>query len=159
MTDQPAPIIVCDNLVKIYKVADLEVVALQGLDLEIPKGEIMALVGPSGAGKSTLLNLLGGLDVPSAGKLQVGDYDLLKATENQRVQYKRDTVGFVWQQPARNLLPYLTAVENVELPMMLAGVSPNERRKRALELLDMVMLADRADFKSDRLSGGHSIRQ
>ncbi|NUM46643.1 MAG: ABC transporter ATP-binding protein [Anaerolineales bacterium] len=152
------PLVLCDNLVKIYKVADLEVVALQGLDLEIPAGEIMALVGPSGAGKSTLLNLLGGLDTPSAGALTVAGADLLKMGEADRVRYKRETVGFVWQQPARNLLPYLSARENVELPMLLSGVNPNERRKRALELLDMVMLADRANFRPDRLSGGQQQR-
>lgn len=151
-------LVLCDNLVKIYKVADLEVVALQGLDLEIPAGEIMALVGPSGAGKSTLLNLLGGLDTPSAGRLTVAGADLLKMAEADRVRYKRETVGFVWQQPARNLLPYLNARENVELPMLLNGVNPNERRKRALALLDMVMLADRANFRPDRLSGGQQQR-
>lgn len=152
------PLVLCDNLVKIYKVADLEVVALQGLDLEIPAGETMALVGPSGAGKSTLLNLLGGLDTPSAGGLTVAGQDLLKMAEADRVRYKRETVGFVWQQPARNLLPYLSARENVELPMMLNGVNPGERRKRALELLEMVMLADRANFRPDRLSGGQQQR-
>lgn len=151
-------LVLCDNLVKIYKVADLEVVALQGLDLEIPAGEVMALVGPSGAGKSTLLNLLGGLDTPSAGALNVAGADLLKMAEADRVRYKRETVGFVWQQPARNLLPYLTARENVELPMLLNGINPGARRKRALELLEMVMLADRANFRPDRLSGGQQQR-
>ncbi len=154
----PDTLVLCDNLVKIYKVADLEVVALQGLDLEIPRGEIMALVGPSGAGKSTLLNLLGGLDTPSAGRLEVAGRDLLKLAEDDRVAYKRDTVGFVWQQPSRNLLPYLSARENVELPMLLAGVSSAKRRTRALELLDMVMLADRANFRPERLSGGQQQR-
>ena len=151
-------IVLCNNLVKIYKVANLEVVALQGLDLEVRAGEVMALVGPSGAGKSTLLNLLGGLDVPSAGTLEVAGADLLKMHEAARVRYKRDTVGFVWQQPARNLLPYLTARENVELPMTLAGMHPAERKKRALHLLDMIMLSDRANFRPERLSGGQQQR-
>ena len=111
--------IFCDNLVKIYKVADLEVVALQGLDLAVAEGEMMALVGASGSGKSTLLNVIGGLDEPSAGKISVNGQDLLKISDKERVLYKRNAVGFVWQQPARNLLPYLTAQENVELPMML----------------------------------------
>lgn len=155
---QNETIVLCSNLVKIYKVANLEVVALQGLDLEVKPGEVMALVGPSGAGKSTLLNLLGGLDVPSAGMLEVAGANLLKMTENERVRYKRDTVGFVWQQPARNLLPYLTARENVELPMTLAGISPKSRKARALELLDMVMLSDRANFRPERLSGGQQQR-
>lgn len=99
----------CDNLVKIYKIADLEVVALQGLDLTVAKGDILALVGPSGAGKSTLLNVIGGLDTPSAGKVQIADYDLLAMKDRQRVTYKREMVGFVWQQPSRNLLPYLSS--------------------------------------------------
>lgn len=150
--------IYCDNLVKIYKVADLEVVALQGLDLAVEKGEMMALVGASGSGKSTLLNVIGGLDEPSAGKISVNGQDLLKISDRERVTYKRSTVGFVWQQPARNLLPYLTARENVELPMMLSGGSSRQRKERALELLEMVNLTDRADFRPDRLSGGQQQR-
>lgn len=150
--------IYCDNLVKIYKVADLEVVALQGLDLAVEKGEMMALVGASGSGKSTLLNVIGGLDEPSAGKISVNGQDLLKISDRARVGYKRSTVGFVWQQPARNLLPYLTARENVELPMMLSGGSARQRRARSLELLEMVNLSDRADFRPDRLSGGQQQR-
>ncbi len=152
------PFVLCDNLVKIYKVADLEVVALQGLDLEIHAGEMMALVGPSGAGKSTLLNVIGGLDVPSAGSVSVAGWDLLKMNRKDRVRYKREVVGFVWQQPSRNLLPYLTARENVEMPMTLAGTSGRQRRERAMELLDVVGLADRADFRPDRLSGGQQQR-
>ncbi len=162
MTNQPSPsdspIILCDNLVKIYKIADLEVVALQGLDLEVDPGEIMALVGPSGAGKSTLLNVIGGLDVPSAGEVHAAGHDLLKMKTKDRVAYKRESVGFVWQQPGRNLLPYLTARENVEMPMMLAGLSGRKRRQRAMELLEMVALTDRANFRPDRLSGGQQQR-
>lgn len=150
--------VTCDNLVKIYKVADLEVVALQGLDLSVLEGDILALVGPSGAGKSTLLNVIGGLDVPSAGKVEVHGYDLLAMNSGQRVRYKRDVVGFVWQQPSRNLLPYLTAEENVELPMLLLGTSGKERKRRALELLEIVGLADRARFRPDQLSGGQQQR-
>ncbi len=152
------PFVLCENLVKIYKVADLEVVALQGLDLEVRPGEIMALVGPSGAGKSTLLNVIGGLDVPSAGRVQVSGWDLLAMKDPDRVRYKQQVVGFVWQQPARNLLPYLTARENIELPMMITGAGADDRRKRALELLDVVGLADRSDFRPDRLSGGQQQR-
>ena len=148
----------CENLVKIYKVADLEVVALQGLDLEIQKGQMMSLVGASGSGKSTLLNVLGGLDTPSAGNVFVAGNDLLTMSERERVIYKRDQVGFVWQQPSRNLLPYLTAKENVALPMMLGTQSAAQRSKRALALLDLLGLADRADFKPDRLSGGQQQR-
>lgn len=148
----------CDNLVKIYKIADLEVVALQGLDLAVSEGDILALVGPSGAGKSTLLNVIGGLDAPSAGKVEVAGYDLLAMTNNLRVKYKREMVGFVWQQPSRNLLPYLSAQENVELPMLLNKTNGQNRSKRALELLDLVGLADRASFRPDRLSGGQQQR-
>ena len=157
MTDKQA-FVLCNNLVKIYKIADLEVVALQGLDLELAQGEIMALVGPSGAGKSTLLNVIGGLDVPSAGGVQVGGWDLLKMKDQDRVRYKRQVVGFVWQQPSRNLLPYLTVRENVEMPMLLNGTRAGQRKKQAMELLDAVGLADRADFRPDRLSGGQQQR-
>ncbi len=148
----------CDNLFKIYKVADLEVVALQGLNLELAQGEMIALVGPSGVGKSTLLNVIGGLDTPSAGSVWVAGWDLLRMKDRERVEYKRQVVGFVWQQPARNMLPYLSARENVELPMQYNGVEAGVRRKRALELLDVVGLADRADFRPDRLSGGEQQR-
>ncbi len=148
----------CDNLVKIYKVADLEVVALQGLDLVVREGEMMALVGPSGSGKSTLMNILGGLDFPTAGRVRVGDYNLLELTRRDQVRYRRFMVGFVWQQTARNLLPYLTAMENVELPMALAGFPARERRARAADLLERVGLADRMKHRPDRLSGGEQQR-
>jgi len=148
----------CDNLVKIYKIADLEVVALQGLDLTVAKGDILALVGPSGAGKSTLLNVIGGLDTPSAGKVQIADYDLLAMKDRQRVTYKREMVGFVWQQPSRNLLPYLSSKENVELPMMLNSMNGSDRSRRAEDLLNIVGLADRADFRPNQLSGGQQQR-
>jgi peptide/nickel transport system ATP-binding protein len=148
----------CENLVKIYKVADLEVVALQGLDLEVNQGEIMSLVGASGSGKSTLLNVVGGLDTPSAGKVTVAGHDLLNMNDRDRVHYKRHMVGFVWQQPGRNLLPYLTAIENVTLPMMLTKMRAAERKERALALLDVLGLVNRSDFKPDRLSGGEQQR-
>ena len=101
----------CDNLVKIYKSRDIEVMALQGLDLTVERGELMGIVGASGSGKSTLLNMLGGLDKPSAGSLFVDGKDMLKFTEKDFIEYKRHTVGFVWQNNARNLIPYLTALE------------------------------------------------
>ena len=147
--------IVCDNLVKIYKVADLEVVALQGLDLLVNSGEMIAIVGASGSGKSTLLNILGGLDVPSAGRATVAGHDLTQMGRRERTRYRRRTIGFVWQQTAKNLLPYLSAVENVEMPMILDG---SANRARALELLGMVGLADRADHRPERLSGGEQQR-
>jgi peptide/nickel transport system ATP-binding protein len=146
--------IICNNLVKIYKIADLEVVALQGLDLEVEKGEMMALVGPSGSGKSTLLNVMGGLDTPSVGQISVGDYDLLNLDARQRVRYKREIVGFLWQQPTRNLLAYISARENIELPLMLTQRSAQERKDRSQEILDVLGLSERADFKPEQLSGG-----
>ena len=145
----------CDNLVKIYKVADLEVVALQGLDLHVEAGELMAIIGNSGSGKSTLLNMLGGLDRPSAGTLIVDGKDLLKFSEADLVRYKRETVGFVWQNNARNLIPYLTALENVELPILLRG---RRKRMRAMELLEAVGLKHRMHNKLHQLSGGEQQR-
>jgi putative ABC transport system ATP-binding protein len=149
-------LISCDNLVKIFKVADLEVVALQGLDLLVGKGEMVAIVGASGSGKSTLMNILGGLEVPSAGRAVVAGYDLGQVGRRERTRYRRKIVGFVWQQTARNLLPYLSAVENVELPMVLDG--RNGRRARATELLGLVGLTDRIDHRPERLSGGEQQR-
>lgn len=145
----------CDNLVKIYKAAELEVIALQGLDLHVAEGELMAIIGNSGSGKSTLLNMLGGLDRPSAGKLVVDGTDLLQLTERELVRYKRETVGFVWQNNARNLVPYLTALENVELPMLLRG---RRRREKASMLLEAVGLAERRHNRLQELSGGEQQR-
>ncbi len=151
-------VIACDNLVKIYKVADLEVVALQGLDLLVEQGEFIAIVGASGSGKSTLLNILGGLDVPSAGVATVSGYDLLNMSSEDRTRYRRQVIGFVWQQTARNLLPYLSAKENVELPMILEGTPRGLRAERSLELLELVGLGDRADHRPEQLSGGEQQR-
>jgi ABC-type lipoprotein export system ATPase subunit len=148
-------VIYCEGLVKIFKTDDLEVVALQGLNLTVDEGEMMAIIGNSGSGKSTLLNILGGLDRPSAGQVKVGKWDLLKITEEQLVEYKRDTVGFIWQNNARNLLPYLTALENVEMPMMLSG---NLDRSYAKQLLEWVGLKERMHNKLHQLSGGEQQR-
>ncbi|MGB7338092.1 MAG: ABC transporter ATP-binding protein [Phototrophicaceae bacterium] len=148
----------CDNLVKIYKIAELEVVALQGLDLIIDSGEMIALIGPSGSGKSTLMNVLGGLDMPSAGQVKVGQYDLLELNRRQQTIYRRNAVGFVWQQTARNLLSYLNARENVEMPMAFKGLSSKQRRTRAEELLDAVGLSDRMNNRPSQLSGGEQQR-
>lgn len=153
-----SPLVICDNLVKIYKIAELEVVALQGLDLTVGEGEFIAIVGSSGSGKSTLLNILGGLDTPSAGSVSVAGFDLLNLSGGQRTIYRRRTIGFVWQQTARNLLPYLTAVENVEMPMTLDGGKKRYRRHRAMELLELVGLADRHGHRPAELSGGEQQR-
>ncbi len=152
------PFIICDNLVKIYKMADLEVVALQGLDLVVQEGELMALVGPSGSGKSTLMNTLGGLDRPSAGRVLVSGRDLLKMTDAQLNKYRREEVGFVWQQPGRNLIPYMTASENVTLPMTITGIGAQEKHRRANELLEMVGLGSRKKHRVLQLSGGEQQR-
>ncbi len=145
----------CEGLVKIFKTDDLEVVALQGLNLKVETGELMAIIGNSGSGKSTLLNTLGGLDRPSAGTVKVGPWDLLKISEDDLVKYKRDTVGFIWQNNARNLLPYLTALENVEMPMMLSGKMD---RTYAKQLLEWVGLKERMHNKLHQLSGGEQQR-
>jgi len=145
-----------DNLMKIYKTKDIEVVALQGLDLTVEQGELMAIIGNSGSGKSTFLNMIGGLDKPSAGKLFVDGKNLFTMTEKQLVDYKRKTVGFVWQNNGRNLFPYLTAVENVMVPMQIG--SEKKCKERALELLDMVGLAHKKSNKLSQLSGGEQQR-
>lgn len=146
----------CENLVKIYKTKDIEVLALQGLELRIDKGELMAIVGNSGSGKSTFLNMIGGLDRPSAGRLIVDGKDLFKLNERELVEYKRSTVGFVWQNNARNLLPYLTAWQNVQMPMLFE--SSSRKKERALELLELVGLSHRKNNRLDQMSGGEQQR-
>ncbi len=148
--------ILADNLVKIYKTSELEVMALQGLDLTVKEGELLAVVGNSGSGKSTFLNMLGGLDQPSAGKLFVDGKNLFTMTEKELVEYKRDTVGFVWQNNARNLLPYMSALENVMTPMRFT--SEKKRKERALELLDLVGMSAKKNSRLSQLSGGEQQR-
>jgi len=149
-------IIVCENLVKIYKTKDLEVLALQGLEINIQAGELMAIIGNSGSGKSTFLNMIGGLDRPSAGRLIVDGKDLFKLTDRQLVDYKRRTVGFVWQNNARNLVPYLTAWQNVQMPMLFD--KGEKKKQRALELLELVGLGHKKNSKLHQLSGGEQQR-
>jgi ABC-type lipoprotein export system ATPase subunit len=151
-------LIVCDRLVRIYVAAGIEVQALQGLDLLVSEGEIVAMVGASGSGKSTLMNILAGLDSPTAGSVRVAGYDLAAVSARQRLAYRRRVVGFIWQQTSRNLLPYLTAQQNVELPMRLAGSSARKRRKRATELLELLGLGDCLHHRPDQLSGGEQQR-
>jgi ABC-type lipoprotein export system ATPase subunit len=150
--------IVCEGLVKIYKVADLEVVALQGLDLLVEQGDLIAIVGASGSGKSTLQNILGGVDMPTAGHVEVAGLELTTLSERQRTLFRRRVVGFVWQQTSRNLLSYLTAAENIELPMTLEGVARRKRRERVARLLELAGLSDRAGHRPDALSGGEQQR-
>lgn len=149
--------ILCENLVKIYKTKDTEVLALQGLELMVNKGEFVAIIGSSGSGKSTFLNMIGGLDRPSAGKLYVDGKDLFKLNEAEYVKYKQETVGFVWQNNARNLFPYLTALENVMLPMLFAD-KKDDRTERAMKLLELVGMSHRKDSKLNQLSGGEQQR-
>ncbi len=150
--------ITCENLVKIYSLGGAEVMALQGLDLTVAPGEIVGIVGSSGSGKSTLLNVLGGLDRPSAGRVGVNGRELLKLSDRELDDYRRTQVGFVWQQTGRNLLPYLTALENVEIPLRLARQPAGERRRQARQLLEEVGLGEQSGRLPAQLSGGEQQR-
>ena len=158
MSESNNPYITCEDLFKIYKVADLEVVALRGLDLKVDRGEVVAIVGASGSGKSTLLNILAGYDNPSAGNIRVGKRDLLRMNPGDVEEYRKLEVGFIWQQTSRNLFPYLTALENVALPMMLTSVKGTERNERASRLLTIVGLSHRLGHTPEKLSGGEQQR-
>jgi ABC-type lipoprotein export system ATPase subunit len=151
-------LIMCDNVVRIYQVERIEVQALQGLDLLVHAGEMIAIIGASGSGKSTLLNVLSGLDVPTAGRARVGGWDLLRMSAADRLTYRRSVVGFVWQQTARNLLPYLSAAENVALPMAFAGVRSRARTRRTNELLGVLGMGAKANRRPAELSGGEQQR-
>jgi ABC-type lipoprotein export system ATPase subunit len=151
-------LIVCDRLVRIYTAEGIEVQALQGLDLVVEAGELTALVGASGSGKSTLVNILAGLDTPTAGAVRVASHDLASMSSRQRLGYRRSVVGFIWQQTGRNLLPYLTAAQNAELPLQLAGAARSARRKRAAELLDLLGVGHCAGRRPDQMSGGEQQR-
>ena len=158
VAEMNSPMIICDNLVKIYQVAEHDVMALQGLDLDVRAGELMGIVGVSGSGKSTLLNILGGLDRPSAGRIMVNGQNLLQLSNSALDHYRLNTVGFVWQQSARNLVAYMSALRNIELPMTLFGISGRQKRQRAEKLLDLVGLSDRRNHKLSELSGGEQQR-
>ena len=145
-----------DNLVKIYKTKETEVLALQGLDLTVEKGELTAIIGNSGSGKSTFLNMIGGLDRPSAGALFVMGSNLFTMTEKELVSYKRDAVGFVWQNNGRNMLPYLSALDNVMMPMQLSGT--RNRREKAKELLELVGMSHKSASRMNMMSGGEQQR-
>ncbi|WP_405799346.1 ABC transporter ATP-binding protein [Streptomyces sp. NBC_01506] len=159
-------LISCDRLVRIFTADGVEVQALQGLDLLVAEGELMALVGASGSGKSTLMNILAGLDVPTAGAAKVAGRDLLGMDAKARLRYRREAVGFVWQETGRNLLPYMTASQNVALPMQLSGRGGGrggrrrraERAARADSLLSMLDVADCRDRRPHQMSGGQQQR-
>ncbi|MFI5804510.1 ABC transporter ATP-binding protein [Streptomyces sp. NPDC051561] len=161
--DRPAyghdALISCDRLVRVFTTDGVEVQALQGLDLLVQEGELMALVGASGSGKSTLMNILAGLDEPTAGAAKVAGCDLLTMGSKERLHYRRSIVGFVWQQTARNLLPYLTAAQNVALPMQLKGRGhKGERTERVDTLLSMMEVAECRDRRPHQMSGGQQQR-
>tara|TARA_B100000470_G_C19784136_1_gene389096 strand:+ start:809 stop:1705 length:897 start_codon:yes stop_codon:yes gene_type:complete len=150
--------VVCTDVFKIFKVADLEVVALRGLDLTVYESEVVALVGASGSGKSTLLNILAGYDSPSAGQVTIAGKDLISMKGSEIEKFHREEIGFVWQQASRNLFPYLTSLENVALPMLLSTTSDSERKNRSEHLLNMVGMEHRSDHIPDQLSGGEQQR-
>ncbi len=145
----------CENLVKLYKIGEIEVMALQGLDLTVEKGEMLAIIGNSGSGKSTLMNIIGGLDRPTAGKIYVNGTNLLKLGDKEMMHYMRETIGFVWQNTARNMVPYLNALDNVKLVMQMAGKLDENR---ANMLLETVGLSHRKKNKMHELSGGEQQR-
>ncbi|MFI2293942.1 ABC transporter ATP-binding protein [Isoptericola sp. NPDC019571] len=149
----------CRGLVRIFATDGIEVQALQGLDLTVDRGGLVAVVGASGSGKSTLLNILSGMDLPTAGSAVVAGTDLLAMTRRDRVRYQRSTVGFVWQQTGRNLLPYLTAAENVRVPLEIArSGSRAARAARVTELLELLDVGHVADRRPGQMSGGQQQR-
>lgn len=154
----PGYAIVCEQLVRIYKTDALEVQALQGLDLRIATGELTALVGASGSGKSTLLGILAGLDAPTAGSVRVAGRELAGLSHRERLLYRRQTIGFVWQNPGGNLMPHLTAAQNVAMPMRLNRTPRDTRRQRAAELLDSLGVAHCRDRIPAQMSGGEQQR-
>jgi putative ABC transport system ATP-binding protein len=155
--DQPD--IFCADLVRIFTAQGVEVQALQGLNLRVDHGEMVALVGASGSGKSTLLTILSGLDTPTAGAATVAGHDLLTMGRRERLEFQRHSVGFIWQQTSRNLLPYLSAAENVALPMILSGAIPARQREAQVgELLELLGVADCAERRPAELSGGQQQR-
>ncbi len=152
------PLIVCDGLVKIYKTKDIEVMALQGLDLTVNKGEMLSVIGKSGSGKSTLMNIIGGLETPSAGRITVDGMSLAEMSEREMVAYRKRTIGFVWQKSSRNLFPYLTSIENIEASMNFSGMKTAEKKARAAELLELVGMTHKKDSYPRQMSGGEQQR-
>jgi putative ABC transport system ATP-binding protein len=149
-------LIVAHDLRKLYRMGDEEVHALDGVSFSIPRGEYCAIVGPSGSGKSTLMNILGGLDKPSGGRIIIDGAEMASLDDDALADFRNRSVGFVFQ--SFNLLPRLTALENVELPMIYRGMSPRERHRRATDLLQRVGLGQRTDHRPTQLSGGQQQR-
>ena len=148
----------CTDLVKIYTAEGVEVQALQGLTLRVERGELTAIVGASGSGKSTLLSILTVLEIPTAGRAMVAGHDLLAMTSAQRTRYRRETVGFVWQQTSRNLLPYYSAAQNIAMPLAIAGVPRAQRSARVNALVELLGMGDFARRHPAQLSGGQQQR-
>ncbi|MFX1286140.1 MAG: ABC transporter ATP-binding protein [Promethearchaeota archaeon] len=149
-------IVECIDLKKSYILGEVKVEALRGINMEIQRGEMVAIQGPSGCGKTTLLNIIGSLDSPTSGKVLLEGREISNASERELTEIRRKSVGFIFQ--FYNLLPVLTALENVELPMLIAGISKTKRHERAIDLLGKVDLLDRKDHKPDELSGGERQR-
>ena len=152
----PLALVLVDDIHKTYSLGDLEVHALQGVSFSIEKGEFVSIMGASGSGKSTLMNIIGCLDIPSSGKYKLNQEDVSRLKPDQLADIRRDTIGFVFQ--GFNLIPKMTAMENVELPMLYKGIRTRERRYRAMEALEKVDLLDRADHQPHQLSGGQQQR-
>lgn len=150
------PIIRCENVTKTYVTGDVRVEALRGVTMEIERGEMVAVMGPSGCGKTTLLNCLSGIDDVTAGRIMIEDNDITVMDDDAKTNFRAKRMGFVFQ--FYNLLPVLTATENVELPLLIAGADPQRSRKRATELLDAVGLSERATLRPNALSGGERQR-
>jgi putative ABC transport system ATP-binding protein len=148
--------VIVKDLIRVYRLGSVEVQALRGLSMEVDEGEMISIIGPSGSGKTTLLNIVGGLDQATGGNVQVGDIVVTALHPSQLVDYRRKTVGHIFQ--TLNLIPTLTAAENIELPMIALGVSRGTRTKRVQELLEIVGLTDRANHKPEELSGGEQQR-
>ncbi len=145
-----------ENVTRNFKIGNVETQALRGVSLSVQNGEFTALVGPSGSGKTTLLQLIGCLDQPTSGKVYVNGKDVSRLNRSQRADMRRGAIGFIFQFFA--LIPTLTAYENVEMPLLLVGMSSSERRQRVMELLKAVDLEDRAHHRPDQLSGGEQQR-
>jgi putative ABC transport system ATP-binding protein len=148
--------LIIKDLIKVYHLGKVEVQALRGLSMSVKEGEVVSIIGPSGSGKTTLLNIMGGLDTATAGSVVVGETQVTALSTSQLVDYRRKTVGHIFQ--TLNLIPTLTAAENIELPMIAVGAGRGKRKERVTELLEIVGLTQRADHKPDELSGGEQQR-